>query len=224
MDIIPHDDNPAQFVINAMSPAEVMSIVVDEDSHSMDIAVAEEKLSQAIGRGGQNIRLASQLTGWDLNVMTETDAEQKSESEAKELIQNFMKQLDVDEDVASILAQEGFSTIEEIAYVPQAELKSIEAFDEELIKELRNRARDVLLTQAIASEESLDQSMPSDDLLLLEGMSPDLALALARRGVRTREELAEQAIDDLTDIEGLGAEEAGKLIMKARAHWFEAGQ
>jgi len=224
VDIIPHDDNPAQFVINAMSPAEVMSIVVDEDSHSMDIAVAEEKLSQAIGRGGQNIRLASQLTGWDLNVMTETDAEQKSESEAKELIQNFMKQLDVDEDVATILAQEGFSTIEEIAYVPQAELKSIEAFDEELIKELRNRARDVLLTQAIASEESLDQSMPSDDLLLLEGMSPDLALALARRGVRTREELAEQAIDDITDIEGLGAEEAGKLIMKARAHWFEAGQ
>jgi N utilization substance protein A len=224
VDIIPYDENQAQFVINAMSPAEVMSIVVDEDSHSMDIAVAEEKLSQAIGRGGQNIRLASQLTGWDLNVMTESDAEQKSESEAKELIQNFMKQLDVDEDVASILASEGFSTIEEIAYVPQAELKSIEAFDEELIKELRNRARDVLLTQAIASEESLDQSMPSDDLLLLEGMSPDLALALARRGVRTREELAEQAIDDITDIEGLGAEEAGKLIMKARAHWFEAGQ
>jgi N utilization substance protein A len=224
VDIIPHDDNPAQFVINAMSPAEVMSIVMDEDSHSMDIAVSEEKLSQAIGRGGQNIRLASQLTGWDLNVMTESDAEQKSESEAKELVQNFMKQLDVDEDVAAILAQEGFSTIEEIAYVPQAELKSIEAFDEELIKELRNRARDVLLTQAIASEESLDQSMPADDLLLLEGMSPDLALALARRGVRTREELAEQAIDDITDIEGLGADEAGKLIMKARAHWFEAGQ
>jgi len=224
VDIIPHDDNPAQFVINAMSPAEVMSIVVDEDSHSMDIAVAEEKLSQAIGRGGQNIRLASQLTGWDLNVMTESDAEQKSDSEAKELVQNFMKQLDVDEDVATILAQEGFSTIEEIAYVPQAELKSIQEFDEEIIKELRNRARDVLLTQAIASEESLDQSMPSDDLLLLEGMSPDLALALARRGVRTREELAEQAIDDITDIEGLGSEEAGKLIMKARAHWFEAGQ
>jgi N utilization substance protein A len=179
VDIIPHDENPAQFVINAMSPAEVMSIVVDEDSHSMDIAVAEEKLSQAIGRGGQNIRLASQLTGWDLNVMTETDAEQKSETEARALIQNFMKQLDVDEDVATILAQEGFSTIEEIAYVPQAELKSIEEFDDEIIKELRNRARDVLLTQAI---------------------------------------------DDLTDIEGLEAEEAGKLIMKARAHWFEAGQ
>jgi len=224
VDIIPHDENAAQFVINAMSPAEVMSIVVDEDSHSMDIAVAEEKLSQAIGRGGQNIRLASQLTGWDLNVMTESDAESKSETEAKELVQNFMKQLDVDEDVATILAQEGFSTIEEIAYVPQAELKSIQEFDEEIIKELRNRARDVLLTQAIASEESLDQSMPADDLLLLEGMSPDLALALARRGVRTREELAEQAVDDLADIDGLEAAEAGKLIMKARAHWFEAGQ
>jgi len=224
VDIIPYDDNPAQFVINAMSPAEVMSIVVDEDSHSMDIAVAEEKLSQAIGRGGQNIRLASQLTGWDLNVMTESDAEAKSETEAKELVQNFMKQLDVDEDVATILAQEGFSTIEEIAYVPQSEIAAIEEFDEDIVKELRNRARDVLLTQAIASEETLDQSMPADDLLLLEGMSPDLALALARRGVRTREDLAEQSVDDLADIEGLAAEEAGKLIMTARAPWFEAGR
>jgi transcription termination/antitermination protein NusA len=224
VDIIPFDDNPAQFVINAMSPAEVMSIVVDEDSHSMDIAVAEEKLSQAIGRGGQNIRLASQLSGWDLNVMTESDAEAKSETEAKELVQNFMKQLDVDEDVATILAQEGFSTIEEIAYVPQAEIAAIEEFDEDIVKELRNRARDVLLTQAIASEESLDQSMPAEDLLLLEGMKPDLALALARRGVRTREDLAEQSVDDLADIAGLAAEEAGKLIMTARAHWFEAGR
>jgi N utilization substance protein A len=223
VDIIPHDENPAQFVINAMSPAEVMSIVVDEDSHSMDIAVSEEKLSQAIGRGGQNIRLASQLTGWDLNVMTESDAEAKSETEAKELVQNFMKQLDVDEDVATILAQEGFSTVEEIAYVPQAELAGIAEFDENIVKELRNRARDVLLTQAIASEETLDQSMPADDLLLLEGMSPDLALALARRGVRTREDLADQAVDDLADIEGLTAEEAGKLIMTARAPWFDAG-
>jgi N utilization substance protein A len=223
VDIIPFDDNPAQFVINAMSPAEVMSIVVDEDSHSMDIAVSEEKLSQAIGRGGQNIRLASQLSGWDLNVMTESDAEAKSETEAKTLVQNFMKQLDVDEDVATILAQEGFSTVEEIAYVPQAELVGIAEFDENIVKELRNRARDVLLTQAIASEETLDQSMPADDLLLLEGMSPDLALALARRGVRTREDLADQAVDDLTDIEGLTAEEAGKLIMKARAPWFDAG-
>ena len=224
VDIIPFNENPAQFVINAMSPAEVMSIVMDEDSHSMDIAVAEEKLSQAIGRGGQNIRLDSQLTGWELNVMTESDAEAKSESEAKALVQMFMKQLDVDEDVATILAQEGFSTIEEIAYVPQAELASIEEFDDEIVKELRNRARDVLLTQAIASEETLDQSMPADDLLLLQGMSPDLALALARRGVRTREDLAEQSVEDLKDIEGLAAEEAGKLIMTARAHWFEAGQ
>ena len=138
-------------------------------------------------------------------------------------MQNFMKQLDVDEDVATILVQEGFSTIEEIAYVPQAELAAIEEFDEDIVKELRNRARDVLLTQAIASEETLDQSMPADDLLLLEGMSPDLALALARRGVRTREDLAEQAVEDLADIEGLAAEEAGKLIMTARAPWFEAG-
>src|SRR6202050_3298394 len=170
VDIIPFDDNNAQFVINAMSPAEVLSIVVDEESHSMDIAVAEEKLSQAIGRGGQNIRLASQLTGWELNIMTESDAEAKSESEARGLVDMFMKQLDVDEDVATVLAQEGFSTIEEVAYVPQAELMAIQEFDANIVKELRNRARDVLLTQAIASEESLDQSMPADDLLLLAGM------------------------------------------------------
>jgi len=224
VDIIPHDDNPAQFVINSMSPAEVLSIVVDEDAHSMDIAVAEDKLSQAIGRGGQNIRLASQLTGWDLNVMTETDAEAKSETEAKALVQAFMKQLDVDEDVATILVQEGFSTVEEVAYLPQAELAKIEEFDDEMVKELRNRARDVLLTQAIASEETLDAGMPADDLLLLEGMKPDLALALARRGVRTREDLADQAVDDLLDIEGLTSDEAGKLIMKAREIWFEAGR
>jgi N utilization substance protein A len=209
VDIIPHDENPAQFVINAMAPAEVISIVVDEDSHSMDIAVAEAKLSQAIGRGGQNIRLASQLTGWELNVMTETDAENKSESEARALVENFMKQLDVDEDVATILVQEGFSTVEE--------------FNEDIVKELRSRARDVLLTQAIASEESIESQLPADDLLLLEGMQPDLALALARRGVRTREDLAEQAVDDLLDIQGLSAEEAGELIMKAREHWFAPG-
>jgi N utilization substance protein A len=222
VDIIPYDDNPAQFVINAMSPAEVQSIVVDEEKHGMDIAVAEDKLSQAIGRGGQNIRLASQLTGWELNVMTESDAETKSDAESKALIATFMKQLDVDENVASILVQEGFSTIEEVAYVPAAELAGIEEFDEAIIKELRNRARDVLLTQAIASEESLDASMPTEDLLTLEGMSPDLALALARRGVRSRDDLADQAVDDLADIEGLSAEEAGSLIMKARAPMFEA--
>jgi transcription termination/antitermination protein NusA len=224
VDIIPHDDNPAQFVINSMSPAEVLSIVVDEDTHSMDIAVAEDKLSQAIGRGGQNIRLASQLTGWDLNVMTETDAEAKSETEAKALVEAFKKSLDVDEDVATILVQEGFSTVEEVAYLPQSELANIEEFDDDMVKELRNRARDVLLTQAIASEETLDAGMPADDLLLLEGMKPDLALALARRGVRTREDLADQAVDDLLDIEGLTSEEAGKLIMKAREIWFEAGR
>ncbi len=222
VDIIPYDENPAQFVINAMSPAEVQSIVVDEEKHGMDIAVAEDKLSQAIGRGGQNIRLASQLTGWELNVMTESDAETKSDAESKALIATFMKQLDVDENVASILVQEGFSTIEEVAYVPAAELAGIEEFDEDIIKELRNRARDVLLTQAIASEESLDASMPTEDLLTLEGMSPDLALALARRGVRSRDDLADQAVDDLADIEGLSAEEAGSLIMKARAPMFEA--
>ena len=224
VDIIPHDENPAQFVINSMSPAEVLSIVVDEDQHSMDIAVAEDKLSQAIGRGGQNIRLASQLTGWDLNVMTESDAEAKSETEAKSLVEAFMKQLDVDEDVATILVQEGFSTVEEVAYLPQSELASIEEFDDDMVKELRNRARDVLLTQAIASEETLDAGMPADDLLLLEGMKPDLALALARRGVRTREDLADQAVDDLLDIEGLSSDEAGRLIMKAREIWFEAGR
>jgi N utilization substance protein A len=224
VDIIPWDENPAQFVMKAMAPAEVLSIVQDEDKHSMDVAVAEDKLSQAIGRGGQNIRLASQLTGWDLNVMTESDAEAKSENESKETVQTFMKQLDVGEDVATILAQEGFSTIEEIAYVPQAELAAIEEFDEDMVKELRNRARDVLLTQAIVSEETLDQSMPAEDLLTMEGMSPDVALALARRGVRTREDLAEQSVDDLADIEGLAADQAAKLIMTARAPWFDAGR
>src|SRR4051812_28336095 len=224
VDIIPFDENPAQFVINAMAPAEVVSIVVDEDSHSMDIAVTEEKLSQAIGRGGQNIRLASQLSGWELNVMTQQAAEAKSEGESQKLVELFKAQLDVDEDVAQILVQEGFSTIEEIAYVPASELSGIEEFDEEIVKELRNRARDVLLTQAIASEEQTSEAEPAEDLLQVEGMDETLAATLARRGVRTREELAEQAIDDITDIEGLGAEEAGKLIMKARAHWFEAGQ
>ena len=224
VDIIPFDENPAQFVINAMSPAEVQSIVVDEDSHSMDIAVSEEKLSQAIGRGGQNIRLASQLTGWELNVMTESDAEAKSESESQRHVQLFMKQLDVDQDVAAILAQEGFSTIEELAYVPVSELANISEFDEEMVKELRNRARDVLLTQAIASEEGLEQTMPADDLLQLPGMSPDLALALSSRGVRTREQLAEQAIDDLSDIPGLDDQAAGALIMKAREIWFQDGK
>ena len=225
VDIIPFDANPAQFVINAMAPAEVVSIVVDEDSHSMDIAVTEEKLSQAIGRGGQNIRLASELTGWELNVMTQQAAEAKSEGEAQQLVDIFKTQLDVDEDVAQILVQEGFSTIEEIAYVPASELNAIEEFDEEIVKELRNRARDVLLTQAIASEEKIDGAEPADDLLGVDGMDRKLALQLASRGIVTREDLAEQAIDDLADIEGVDAERAGALIMAARKHWFEsAGQ
>jgi N utilization substance protein A len=221
VDIIPWVDNPAQFVINAMQPAEVTSIVVDEDAHSMDIAVAEDRLSQAIGRGGQNVRLASELTGWRLNVMSEQAATEKSEVEQLELRALFMKQLDVDEDVATILVQEGFSSIEEIAYVPTTELVGIEEFDEDIVEELRNRARDVLLTQAIASEEKVEQSGPAQDMLDLEGMDTELAYELAARGVRTRDDLAEQAVDEIADIPGLDEERAGKLIMAARAHWFE---
>jgi N utilization substance protein A len=224
VDIIPYDENPAQFVINAMQPAEVVSIVMDEEAHAMDIAVAEDKLSQAIGRGGQNIRLASELTGWELNVMTEQAAEEKSESEARGLVENFMKQLDVDEEVATILAQEGFSTIEEIAYVPASELSGIEEFDENIVKELRDRARDVLLTQAIASEEKIDAAEPAQDLLDVEGMDRELAFLLASHGVVTREDLAEQAVDDLLEINEMDAERAATLIMAARKHWFEAEQ
>jgi N utilization substance protein A len=225
VDIILWDDNSAQFVINAMSPAEVVSIVVDEDKHSMDVAVEEDKLSQAIGRGGQNIRLASELSGWELNVMTAQDAEEKSESEMKALIGLFSKQLDVDEEVSLILVQEGFSTIEEVAYVPAAELVEIEEFDEGIVDELRSRARDVLLTQAIVQEEKIDEVEPAEDLLSLDGMEKSLAYLLASKGVVTREDLAELATDDLLEInEEIGAEEAAALIMKARAHWFEEEQ
>ena len=221
VDIILYDENPAQFVINAMSPADVVSIVMDEEAHSMDIAVDEEKLSQAIGRGGQNIRLASELTGWELNVMTETDAEEKSEQEARELLEKFMTELDVDEVVSSILVQEGFSSLEEVAYVPANELIAIEEFDEEIVTELRARARDVLITQAIVTEEVLDQSEPAEDLLNLDGMDRELAFQLASRGIVTREDLAEQAVDEIEDIEVLEPERAATLIMAARAHWFE---
>jgi len=221
VDIILWDDNPAQFVVNAMSPAEVVSIVMDEDKHSMDIAVEEDKLSQAIGRGGQNIRLASELTGWELNVMTAADAEEKSEAEMRELIELFSKQLDVDEEVALILVQEGFSTIEEVAYVPAAELIAIEEFDEDIVEELRSRARDVLLTQAIVQEEKIDEVEPAEDLLNLEGMEKGLAYTLASNGVVTREDLAELATDDLLEISEMDEETAAALIMKARAHWFE---
>jgi len=218
VDIIPFDENSAQFVINAMAPAEVTSIVVDEESHSMDIAVSEDKLSQAIGRGGQNIRLASELTGWELNVMSESQAEAKSETESVALRETFMKQLDVDADVASILVQEGFSTIEEIAYVPAGELNSIEEFDEEIVKELRTRARDVLLTQAIASEESVAGAEAAADLIELAG--EPLAAALAGRGVRTREDLADLSVDELVELAGVEETKAAELIMEARKHWF----
>ncbi|MBI5461933.1 MAG: transcription termination/antitermination protein NusA [Gammaproteobacteria bacterium] len=224
IDIILWDDNPAQFVINAMSPAEVMSIVVDEDEHSMDLAISEELLSQAIGRGGQNVRLASQLTGWDLNVMTEKEAEQKSEAETQTLQQLFMEQLDVDEEIAAILVQEGFSSIEEIAYVPAAELLQVEEFDEDMVEELRGRARDVLLTRAIVKEEAMGESEPAADLLGLEGMDRELAFTLAGRGVVTQEDLAELAVDELMDIEGMDEERAAALIMAARAPWFAEEQ
>jgi len=220
VDIILADDNPAQFVINAMSPAEVVSIVVDEDSHSMDVAVTTEQLSQAIGRGGQNVRLASQLTGWELNVMDEQQAAEKSEEEAQNLQQLFMDDLDVDEEVAAILVQEGFSTVEEIAYVPNSELLQIEEFDEDMVEELRGRARDVLLTRAIVKEETLGGAQPAQDLLEMDGMDSDLAYKLAAQGIVTMEDLAEQAIDELLDIEGMDEKRAGELIMTARAPWF----
>ena len=224
VDIILWNENSAQFVVNAMSPAEVVSIVVDEDKHSMDIAVEEDKLSQAIGRGGQNIRLASELSGWELNVMTAQDAEEKSEVEMRGLIEMFSKQLDVDEEVALILVQEGFSTIEEVAYVPASELVEIEEFEEDIVEELRSRAREVLLTQAIVQEEKIDEVEPAEDLLSLEGMEKRLAYLLASKGVVTREDLAELATDDLLELNEMDADIAGALIMKARAHWFEEEQ
>ncbi|PWG63569.1 transcription termination factor NusA [Sediminicurvatus halobius] len=221
IDIILWDENPAQFVINAMAPAEVESIVVDEDRHSMDIAVAEEQLSQAIGRGGQNVRLASELTGWELNVMTAEEAEAKSEQEAAELVQMFMDELDADEDVAALLVEEGFSSLEEVAYVPASELLAIEGFEHEMVEALRARARDVLLTREIAAEEAGGGSQePADDLLSMEGMDETLARKLAAQGVVTMEDLAEQSVDDLTDIDGLDPERAAALIMKAREPWF----
>lgn len=221
VDIILHDDNPAQFVINAMSPADVVSIVVDEETHSMDIAVKDENLSQAIGRGGQNVRLASQLTGWELNVMSEEQAAEKSEAEAQGFIEHFMEQLDVDEEVAAILVQEGFTNIEEIAYVDDAEMLAIEEFDQEIVEELRNRAKDALLTRAIAKEEVLGDAEPAEDLLNMDGMDRNLAHQLAARGVVSMEDLAEQSIDELLEIDGMDEERAGQLIMTARAPWFE---
>jgi len=224
VDIILWDDNPAQFVINAMSPAEVTSIVVDEDNHSMDLAVSDEQLSQAIGRGGQNVKLASELAGWELNVMSESQAEEKSEAEMATLQKLFMDQLDVDEEVALILAQEGFSTVEEIAYVPAHELMEIEEFDENIVEELRGRARDVLLTRMIVDEEKLGGAQPADDLIEVEGMDEELAYVLASHEIITRDDLAEQSVDELMEIDGMDEERAAKLIMAARAHWFAEEQ
>lgn len=221
VDIVLWDDNPAQFVINAMSPAEVAAIIVDEDAHAMDIAVGADNLAQAIGRGGQNVRLASQLTGWTLNVMTEADIQAKQQAETGDILQRFIDELEVDEELAQVLVEEGFTSLEEIAYVPMEEMLSIDGFDEDIVNELRARAKDRLLTKAIANEEKLADAHPAEDLLSLEGMDKALAHELAVRGVVNREDLAEQSIDDLLDIDGIDAERAGKLIMAARAHWFE---
>ena len=221
VDIILWDENPAQYVINAMSPAEVVSIVVDEESGAMDVAVHEEQLSQAIGRGGQNVRLASQLTQWQINVMTEQQADEKNEMEAGKYLSLFRDQLDVDEEVALILLQEGFTSIEEVAYVPEADMLAIDEFDEDICRELQSRARDVLLIREIASEEGVSSGAPAEDLLLLDGMDTELAYGLASKGVTTREELAELSVDDFTEIMEIDPERAGTLIMTARAIWFE---
>lgn len=223
VDIILWHENEAQYVINAMSPAEIVSIVVDEDKHSMDVAVADENLSQAIGRGGQNVRLASELTGWELNVMSATQAEEKNEQEARNLLQSFIDQLNIGEDVAEILVREGFSSVEELAYVPAKEMLEIEEFDEQMVEDLRNRARDALLIKAIASEEKLEAAEPKEDLLEMPGMDRDLAYLLARYGVCTMDDLAEQSVDELMEVEGMDEEKAASLIMKARESWFAEG-
>ncbi len=223
VDIILWNPNEAQFVINAMSPAEIQSIVIDEDKHSMDLAVNTDNLSQAIGRGGQNVRLATQLTGWELNVIDASKAEKNSEAEAEKIKNLFVEQLDVDEDIALILVEEGFNTVEEIAYVPVSEMLEIEGFDEELVTELRSRAKDALLISAIAFEEELeakDQFEPAQDLLTMEGMDKDLAFEMAKQGIITMDNLAEQAVDDLLKFSGMNEDRAAKLIMKAREPWF----
>ena len=200
IDIILWSDNNAQFVVNAMSPANVVSIVVDEENQSMDIAVEEAKLSQAIGRGGQNIRLASELTQWKLNILSESEALEKDDAELKEITDLFVETLSVGEDVAILLAQEGFTTIEQVAYVPISELEKIEGFDEKLVNELRERAQDKLLIEAISTEETLDEHGPEEDLLNLKSVNEELAYSLARNGINTREKLAEQSVDELIDL------------------------
>ena len=224
VDIILWDDNPAQLVINAMAPAEVASIVMDEETHSMDVAVDEDALAMAIGRAGQNVRLAAELTGWELNVMSEAEAASKHESEVGKTVDLFIKHLDVDSELAEILVAEGFTTLEEVAYVPANEMLEIEEFDEEIVDALRERAKDALLNLAIAGEEQLGDVEPAEDLLTMEGMERTLAYTLASRGVVTMEDLAEQSIEELLDIEGMTEERAGELIMTARAPWFAEDQ
>ena len=221
VDIVLWDDNLAQFVINAMAPAEVASIILDEDTHTIDLAVAEDNLAQAIGRSGQNVRLASQLTGWTLNVMTEDDIRAKQEAETGDVLRNFIDELDVDEELAQILVDEGFTSLEEIAYVPMEEMLEIDGFDEDIVNELRSRAKDRLLTKAIANEEKLEEAQPADDLLNMEGMDRALAFQLAAQGIISMEDLAEQSVDDLLSIDGIDEARAGALIMAARAPWFE---
>jgi N utilization substance protein A len=221
VDIVLYDDNVAQYVINAMSPAEVASIIVDEDKGTMDIAVEEANLAMAIGRSGQNIRLASQLTGWELNVMTVADMKEKHQAENDKVLNLFIDKLDLDEDFATLLAEEGFTSLEEIAYVPTAEMLDIEGLDEEIIEALRERAKEALTIQALASEETLEGAEPAQDLLDLDGLERHLAFVLASRGVRTLEDLAEQGIDEISDIEELDETKAGELIMAARnICWF----
>ena len=219
VDIILWSADPAQFVIGALAPADVNSIMVDEESHSMDVVVDEDNLAIAIGRGGQNVRLASELTGWTINLMTVEESERKAEEESAGIRSLFMEKLDVDQEVADILIQEGFSTLEEIAYVPLNEMLEIESFDENTVNELRNRARNVLLTEAIVDEEQLESV--SEDLLALEGMDNHLAAKLARAGVHTRDDLADLGVDELVEYTQMSEEQAKALITVARAHWFE---
>jgi N utilization substance protein A len=224
VDIILWDDNPAQLVINAMAPAEVASIVMDEESHSMDVAVAEEALAMAIGRSGQNVRLASELTGWTLNVMSEAEAAEKQQTEVGAVMEMFIKHLEIDEELAEILVAEGFTSIEEVAYVPEEEMLEIEEFDEELVEALRSRAKDALINLAIASEEQLGDAEPAEDLLNMDGMERALAFQLAARGIVTMEDLAEQSVEDLLEVDGLTEAKAAELIMTARAPWFAQEQ
>jgi len=218
VDIVLWSADPAQFVIGALAPAEVSSILVDEEKHAMDVVVDEENLAIAIGRSGQNVRLASELTGWTINLMTEEESSKKQEEEGTRVKNLFMEKLDVDEEVAAILIEEGFATLEEVAYVPITEMMEIDAFDENTVNELRSRARNALLVQAIASEESLEGVDPL--LLQLEGMDPPLAAKLAKGGIKARDDLADLAVDELSELTGLDEERAKKLIMAARAHWF----